>query len=73
MSAARATRGTIVYDNQCGHICTCTAASEYDKQGNPLPTSYLPTVSVDRDTRPTDSGSWFYVCDRCGAGAWSGV
>lgn len=38
---------------------------------NQLPT-YDQTVSADRSVEPTQSGSWFYVCERCGAGAWSG-
>jgi hypothetical protein len=65
--------GEIRYDDQYGHVCTCTEAVEYDDEGYPLHASYLPTVKADGDTRPTESGSWFYRCERCGAGAWSGA
>ena len=64
--------GEIKYDEQFGHVCSCTEAIEYDDDGYPTHASYLPTVRVDRDTPPTESGSWFYYCERCGAGAWSG-
>lgn len=62
----------VIYDDQFGHVCTCTEAVTYDADGYPEQASYLPTVKVDRDTAPTESGSWYYVCSRCGAGAWSG-
>jgi hypothetical protein len=65
-------RGTVTYDDQYGHVCTCTQVTEYDDDGYPSHASYLPTVQADRDVTPTEGGSWFYVCDRCGAGAWSG-
>ena len=71
MSTTRRT-GEILYDEQYGHVCTCTRATEYDDDGYPSHDSYLPTVQADRDVRPTESGSWWYVCSRCGAGAWSG-
>lgn len=64
--------GSITYDDQHGHVCTCTQATEYDDNGDPLAPSYLPTVAADRDQPPTESGSYFYVCSRCGAGGWSG-
>jgi hypothetical protein len=64
--------GSITYDEQYGHVCACTGTVEYDDDGYPSHMSYLPTVAADRDTAPTESGSWFYVCSRCGAGAWSG-
>lgn len=34
--------------------------------------SYDETVRVDRAVEPTEGGSYWYVCSRCGAGAWSG-
>lgn len=68
-----AKRGTITYSDQFGIVCTCTEATEYDDEGYPSHASYLPTVTADHDTPPTDSGSWFYVCERCGACGWSGL
>lgn len=65
-------RGQITYDDQHGHVCTCTQAVEYDEHGEPREPSYLPTVAVARDVEPTESGSYWYVCSRCGAGGWSG-
>jgi hypothetical protein len=60
-------RGQITYDDQHGHVCTCTkrAVGERDV--------YRPTVTVDRSIEPTESGSWWYSCSRCGAGGWSGL
>ena len=60
-------RGSITYDPDFGHVCTCTRATEYDDHGEPVAPSYLPTVEVDRDVEPTQGGSWFYRCTRCGA------
>ena len=68
----RVRSGEITYDSQYGHVCTCTEATENDALGEPLYHSYLPSVTVDRSTRPTESGSYYYVCSRCGAGGWSG-
>ena len=69
----RKTRGSITYDDQYGHVCTCTEAVAYDAEGYPEHASYLPTVAADHGVTPTESGSWYYVCKRCGAGAWSGL
>jgi hypothetical protein len=66
-------RHEITYSEQFGHVCTCTEAVTYDDNGYPEMASYLPTVRVDRDVAPTDSGSWFYRCERCGACGWSGL
>jgi len=64
--------GRIIYDSEHGHVCTCSQSGIYfDSDGNAYE-EYEHTVRVDRDTEPTNSGSWFYVCERCGAGAWSG-
>lgn len=38
---------------------------------NPTHASYRPTVAADPETA-TESGSYWYSCSRCGAGAWSG-
>lgn len=65
--------GEIRYDDQFGHVCTCTEAVDYDSEGYPEHASYLPTVAADRRIEPTESGSWYYVCSRCGAGSWSGA
>lgn len=65
-------RGSITYDDQHGHVCTCTEAVTYDAEGYPEHASYLPTVNVDRNITPTESGSYWYACSRCGSGAWSG-
>lgn len=66
-------RGQITYDDQCGHVCTCTLMLStplaYEAQ-RPL---YSPTVRVAPDVEPTESGSYWYVCMRCGAGGWSGA
>jgi hypothetical protein len=72
VSASTRKRGEIRYDDQVGHVCTCTEATMYDDNGYPSHSSYLPTVEADKDVAPTESGSWYYVCARCGAGDWSG-
>ena len=62
-------RGQITYDSEYGHVCTCSR--QRHKYGKP--DSYRQTVKVDRNIEPTESGSCWYVCKRCGAGAWSGL
>jgi hypothetical protein len=63
--------GEIQYDDQYGHVCTCTAF--VDDVAYAPHTTYQPTVSVVRDEEsPTESGSYWYQCSRCGAGGWSG-
>lgn len=66
-----ATRGKVTYDSDYGHVCTCTQSvfSGFDGGGY---VRYEPTVAVDRAVEPTESGAYWYVCSRCGAGAWSG-
>lgn len=71
--AARRQAGRITYDDQAGHVCTCTEEVQRDADGNPDHATYEPTVRVARDIEPTESGSWYYSCSRCGAGAWSGL
>ena len=61
--------GKIEYDSRFGHVCTCTETEGPDPLDAP---TYDPTVGVDRSQEPTEGGSYFYVCSRCGAGAWSG-
>jgi hypothetical protein len=70
--ATKQKRGEITYSDQFGHVCTCTEAVTYGAEGYPESPSYLPTVDADRSVEPTEGGSWYYVCSRCGAGAWSG-
>jgi hypothetical protein len=65
-------RGVVTYDDQYGHVCTCTEVVEYDDEGYPSHATFLPTVEADR-CGATESGSYFYTCQRCGAGAWSGL
>lgn len=85
-------RGSVTYDDQYGHVCSCTRTTEYgeceghpagpntpmgetfycDGSCNPTHDSYEPTVAVDRSEVPTEGGSYYYVCSRCGAGGWSG-
>lgn len=60
--------GEITYDAHFGHVCTCADVTPPD---SPHPV-YDATVRVAREIAPTESGSWFYTCARCGAGAWSG-
>jgi hypothetical protein len=43
-----------------------------DGSCNPVHASYERTVTVDRSLEPTEGGSYYYVCSRCGAGGWSG-
>jgi hypothetical protein len=62
-------RGEITYDGEVGHVCTCTRRVVGDTTKHYV---YARTVDVDRSVEPTESGSWWYVCSRCGAGAWSG-
>ena len=66
-------RGTITLDEQSCHVCTCSETTVYDDEGYPAYAAYEPTVSADRSIPPTEGGSWFYVCSKCGAGAWSGA
>lgn len=60
----------ITYDAKYGHACTCTMAVQN--------VAYAPhkwyenTVKVDRSVEPTEGGSYWLVCSRCGAGGWSG-
>ena len=67
----------ITYDVDYGHVCLC-AASVVDihdeKTGEVVESvmTYEFTVEADPDTEPTQSGSWFYICKRCGANGWSG-
>ena len=65
-------KGEIKYDDQHGHVCTCTEAVTYDDDGYPEHASYLPTVTADRHSG-TETGSYWYSCEACGAGTWSGV
>jgi hypothetical protein len=57
--------GRITYDSEFGHVCTCSYIAETEE--------YRLTVHVDPSVEPTEGGSWWYVCDACGAGAWSGL
>lgn len=66
------TRNEITYDEEYGHVCTCTRATTYDSEGYPEQPSYDNTVHVVHTVEPTESGSYLYSCDRCGATAWSG-
>lgn len=66
-------RGTITYDSEFGHVCTCAATPvDYDNNGDPIGPAYTHTVKVARDIEPTEGGSYWYVCERCGTGGWSG-
>ncbi len=69
-TSVAARRGAITYDDQYGHVCTCTAF--VDDVAYAPHTTYQPSVDVDRSVEPTDGGSYYYICSRCGAGAWSG-
>jgi len=65
--------GQVIYDAECGHVCTCAEGKPLrDEEGEAIAPTYARTVHVARTVEPTESGSWWYVCDRCGAGAWSG-
>jgi hypothetical protein len=61
--------------------CEGHPAGPYDRMGetvycdgscSPTHATYEPTVHVDRSIEPTEGGSYYYVCGRCGAGGWSG-
>ena len=67
---ATKTRGKITYDDQYGHVCTCTAF--VDDVAYAPHTTYQNTVSADRNSG-TETGSYWYSCSRCGAGGWSGL
>ena len=64
--------GKVIYDDQHGHVCLCTEHVYYDEDGLPVYADYQPTVTCDRSSG-TESGSFYYSCSRCGAGAWSGL
>jgi hypothetical protein len=55
-----------------GLVCTCAAVECADGDGYSH-VEYVPTVRCVREVEPTESGSWFYRCSRCGACAWSGT
>jgi len=67
--------GQITYDDDFagGHVCTCSRRLVRDKEGEGDYYTYENTVVADRSVEPTQSGSWWYYCTRCGAGAWSGA
>lgn len=66
-------RGKLTYSDEYGHVCTCTEKIERDADGFPSHVGYLPTVRVVREVEPTETGSWYYRCERCGASGWSGL
>lgn len=73
MSAKQQKRGSIVYDELHGHVCTCAELPPHrDDDGEIAFPNYRHTVAVDRSVEPTEGGSYYYVCSGCGAGAWSG-
>lgn len=72
-SASPTIHGTLTYSDEYGHVCTCTERVARDALGAPIHAEYAPTVKVNRDVPPTESGSWWYSCARCGAGGWSGL
>ncbi len=68
----------VTYDAYFGHVCTCTAkattlsfAGFEGDHGSHDWTTYEPSVECDRSSG-TETGSFYYRCTRCGAGAWSG-
>jgi len=63
-------RGTIIYDDRYGHVCTCTQRVAGSTTRYHV---YTRSVDVVRDVEPTQTGSWLYACKRCGATAWSGL
>lgn len=69
-------RGNIIYDDFYGHVCTCAGTIvmgfDEDMDYRAIFAEYEPTVKVDRSVEPTESGSYYYRCDICGAGGWSG-
>lgn len=77
MSDKTKVRGHITYDSEYGHVCTCSETLHpYYESGlrtNYFQSAYDNTVRVARDVEPTESGSYWYVCERCGAGGWSGL
>lgn len=44
--------------------CDGSCSASYPEYGN--------TIEVDRWIEPTNSGSYYYRCSRCGASGWSG-
>lgn len=69
MTSKTKVRGTITYDDYFGHVCTCADVTPDDSE-YPV---YERTVDVVRSVEPTETGSWFYACSRCGASGWSGL
>lgn len=64
----------ITYDDRCGHVCTCAELEPIrDTDGEAVMPDYAPTVHAVREVEPTETGSWLYECERCGATAWSGL
>jgi hypothetical protein len=72
MDAQVKQRGTVIYDSEYGNVCTCTREDVGSADGGYVHTFYSPTVSPDRGSG-TETGSYWYTCSRCGAGAWSGL
>lgn len=71
---AKQKRGEVIYDDYSGaHVCRCTEHVYYDEDGDPIHAEYdMSAVVCDRSSG-TESGSFYYHCTRCGAGAWSGL
>ena len=77
MASKTKIRGRVIYDSEWGHVCTCaeSVGGTYYVDGNPTPYQYATydnTVRCDRSSG-TESGSFWWQCERCGAGTWSGL
>lgn len=70
-------RGSLTVDEYGALVCTCSEerhlAPDAPPSSPPDYISYRRTVGVVRSVEPTESGSYFYRCDRCGASGWSGI
>lgn len=63
-------RGEVIFDSYFGHVCTCTAHrhSTWSDQRD----DYERTVVSDPSSG-TESGTFTYRCERCGASTRSGL
>lgn len=61
--------GQITYDHYFGHVCTCAETTPPLSEA----ATYDNTVKVAREIEPSESGTYWYYCERCGSGGWSGL
>lgn len=73
MSSTVKIRGKLMYDDySASMVCTCTETVYRDDDDDPIHADYEDTVTADKNSG-TESGSYWYTCQKCGAAGWSGL